>query len=69
MGTKAQQAVGYQRLPGFLRTLRDEAGLTQHELERFTLALPVAAFARTRGRAGAPAFWRTRLRGERATQS
>ena len=32
MGTKAQQAADYQRLPGLLRILRDEAGLTQREL-------------------------------------
>jgi hypothetical protein len=32
MPTKSQHARAYQRLPGFLRTLRDEAGLTQREL-------------------------------------
>ena len=32
MATKSQHARSYQRLPGFLRTLRDEAGLTQREL-------------------------------------
>ena len=32
MATKAQQARSYQRLPPFLRALREEAGLTQREL-------------------------------------
>jgi len=32
MATKAQQSLPYRHLPGFLRTLRDEAGLTQREL-------------------------------------
>jgi hypothetical protein len=32
MATKAQQARTYQALPGFLRTLREEARLTQREL-------------------------------------
>jgi transcriptional regulator with XRE-family HTH domain len=32
MPTKAQQARLYRRLPGFLRTLREDAGLTQREL-------------------------------------
>jgi len=32
MATKSQHASGYQRLPGFLRTLRAEAGLTQRDL-------------------------------------
>jgi len=32
MATKAQHALAYQRLPGFLRKLREEAGLTQREL-------------------------------------
>jgi hypothetical protein len=32
MATKAQHAPPYQRLPGFLRTLREEAGLTQRQL-------------------------------------
>ena len=32
MATKAQQAKAYQQLPGFLRALREEAGLTQREL-------------------------------------
>jgi transcriptional regulator with XRE-family HTH domain len=32
MATKAQQSLAYRRLPGFLRTLREEAGLTQREV-------------------------------------
>ena len=32
MATKSQHAADYQRLPGFLRTVREEAGLTQREL-------------------------------------
>jgi transcriptional regulator with XRE-family HTH domain len=32
MPTKAQQALAYQRLPAFLRALREEAGLTQRAL-------------------------------------
>ena len=32
MATKAQHAPPYQRLPGLLRTLREEAGLTQRQL-------------------------------------
>ena len=32
MATKAQHAPPYERLPGFLRALREEAGLTQREL-------------------------------------
>jgi transcriptional regulator with XRE-family HTH domain len=32
MGTKAQHADAYQRLPPLLRTLREEAGLTQRAL-------------------------------------
>jgi transcriptional regulator with XRE-family HTH domain len=32
MATKAQQAADYQRLPGLLRALRQEAGLTQRGL-------------------------------------
>jgi transcriptional regulator with XRE-family HTH domain len=32
MATKAQHVPPYQRLPTFLRTLREEAGLTQREL-------------------------------------
>ena len=32
MATKSQHASAYQSLPGFLRTLRDEAGLTQRDL-------------------------------------
>jgi len=32
MATKAQHARSYRRLPPFLRTLREEAGLTQREL-------------------------------------
>jgi transcriptional regulator with XRE-family HTH domain len=32
MATKAQHAPPYRRLPGFLRSLRQEAGLTQREL-------------------------------------
>ena len=32
MATKAQHGPPYQRLPGFLRALREEAGLTQREL-------------------------------------
>lgn len=32
MSTKSQHASAYQRLPGFLRTLRGEAGLTQRDL-------------------------------------
>ena len=32
MTTKAQHAATYRRLPGFLRALREEAGLTQREL-------------------------------------
>jgi transcriptional regulator with XRE-family HTH domain len=32
MATKSQHATLYQRLPQFLRALREEAGLTQREL-------------------------------------
>jgi transcriptional regulator with XRE-family HTH domain len=32
MATKSQHGRSYQPLPGFLRTLREEAGLTQREL-------------------------------------
>jgi transcriptional regulator with XRE-family HTH domain len=32
MATKSQHASFYQRLPQFLRVLREEAGLTQREL-------------------------------------
>lgn len=32
MATKSQHATGYEPLPPFLRTLREEAGLTQREL-------------------------------------
>jgi hypothetical protein len=32
MATKAQHTTSYRRLPAFLRTLREEAGLTQREL-------------------------------------
>ena len=32
MATKAQQAAHYRRLPGFLRTLREKAELTQRAL-------------------------------------
>ena len=32
MATKSQHASAYQPLPGFLRTLREEAGLTQRDL-------------------------------------
>ncbi len=32
MATKAQHASPYQRLPGFLRDLREGAGLTQRDL-------------------------------------
>jgi len=32
MATKAQQSLAYQHLPSFLRTLREEANLTQREL-------------------------------------
>jgi transcriptional regulator with XRE-family HTH domain len=32
MATKSQHASAYRPLPGFLRTLREEAGLTQREL-------------------------------------
>jgi transcriptional regulator with XRE-family HTH domain len=32
MATKAQHAIPYRRLPPFLRTLREEAGLTQRDL-------------------------------------
>ena len=32
MATKAQHTAAYRRLPVFLRTLREEAGLTQREL-------------------------------------
>ena len=31
MATKAQHAARYERVPGFLRSLREEAGLTQRE--------------------------------------
>jgi transcriptional regulator with XRE-family HTH domain len=34
MATKSQHSQSYQRLPGFLRTLREEAGFTQRELGR-----------------------------------
>jgi len=32
MATKSQHALAYQPLPGFLRALREAAGLTQREL-------------------------------------
>lgn len=32
MATKSQHSTAYTPLPGFLRTLRDEAGLTQRDL-------------------------------------
>jgi transcriptional regulator with XRE-family HTH domain len=32
MATKSQHATAYRRLPGFLRRLREQAGLTQREL-------------------------------------
>ena len=32
MATKSQHASAYQRLPGFLRKLREEAGMTQRDL-------------------------------------
>jgi transcriptional regulator with XRE-family HTH domain len=32
MATKAQQVPAYRHLPRFLRTLREEAGLTQREM-------------------------------------
>jgi hypothetical protein len=32
MATKSQHAVAYQPLPGFLRSLRETAGLTQRDL-------------------------------------
>lgn len=32
MATKSQHAAAYQRLPAFLRMLREEAGLTQRSL-------------------------------------
>jgi transcriptional regulator with XRE-family HTH domain len=32
MATKSQHASAYRRVPGFLRTLREEAGLTQRGL-------------------------------------
>ena len=32
MATKSQHSKAYQRLPTFLRTLREEAGLTQRDL-------------------------------------
>jgi transcriptional regulator with XRE-family HTH domain len=32
MATKSQHSPAYQRLPSFLRTLREEADLTQREL-------------------------------------
>lgn len=32
MSTKSQHAPGYQSLPGYLRRLREDAGLTQHDL-------------------------------------
>jgi transcriptional regulator with XRE-family HTH domain len=32
MATKSQHSPAYRRLPGFLRTLREEAGLTQRQL-------------------------------------
>jgi transcriptional regulator with XRE-family HTH domain len=32
MATKSQHTRAYQRLPRFLRTVREEAGLTQREL-------------------------------------
>jgi transcriptional regulator with XRE-family HTH domain len=34
MATKSQHSRSYEPLPGFLRTLREEAGLTQRELGR-----------------------------------
>jgi transcriptional regulator with XRE-family HTH domain len=34
MATKAQHAPPYERLPRFLRAVREEAGLTQRELGR-----------------------------------
>ena len=42
MGTKAQQSLAYQRLPAFLRALREEAGLTQRELGKRQLPTGVA---------------------------
>jgi len=35
MATKAQQTLAYQHLPSFLRTLREEAQLTQRELGQY----------------------------------
>ncbi len=32
MATKSQHRAAYQRLPAFLRTLREQTGLTQREL-------------------------------------
>lgn len=32
MATKSQHSATYRRLPGFLRTLREEAGLSQRDL-------------------------------------
>jgi transcriptional regulator with XRE-family HTH domain len=32
MATKSQHALAYQRLPAFLRRIREEAGLTQRDL-------------------------------------
>ena len=32
MATKSQHTAAYRRLPGFLRTVREEAGLTQRAL-------------------------------------
>ena len=32
MAAKSQHAAAYRRLPAFLRTLREEAGLTQRDL-------------------------------------
>lgn len=32
MATKSRHATAYRSLPAFLRTLREEAGLTQHAL-------------------------------------
>ena len=34
MATKSQHASAYRRLPGFLRALREEAGLTQRDLAK-----------------------------------
>jgi transcriptional regulator with XRE-family HTH domain len=34
MATKSQHASAYRPLPGFLRTLREEAGLTQRDLAK-----------------------------------